>query len=42
MNVVRPMAVRLLTFLPRIAAVGGTGGSIAASTGLRFALGPSR
>jgi hypothetical protein len=39
MNVVRPMAVRLLTFLPRIATIGGTGGSIAASTGLRFALG---
>ena len=39
MNVARPMAVRLLTFLPRIASLGGAGGSIAASTGLRFALG---
>ena len=39
MNVARPMAGRLLTFLPRIATIGGTGGSIAASTGLRFALG---
>ena len=39
MNVARPVLTRLLTFLPRIAALGGTGGSIAASTGLRFALG---
>ena len=39
MNVLRPMLARLLTFLPRLAAFGGTGGSIAASTGLRFALG---
>ncbi len=35
MNILRP----ILTFLPRLAAFGGTGGSIAASTGLRFALG---
>ncbi len=39
MNVLRPMGARLLTFLPRFASVGGAGGSIAASTGLRFALG---
>ena len=39
MNVLRPMATKLLTFLPRFASVGGAGGSIAASTGLRFALG---
>lgn len=39
MNFMRPMIGRLLTFLPRLAAFGGTGGSIAASTGLRFALG---
>ena len=46
MNLLRPISARLLTFLPRIlsflprfAALGGTGGSIAASTGLRFALG---
>ena len=39
MNILRPILVRLLTFLPRLAAFGGTGGSIAASTGLRFALG---
>ena len=39
MNILRPMLTRLLTFLPRLAAFGGTGGSIAASTGLRFALG---
>ncbi len=39
MNVARPVLARLLTFLPRFAALGGTGGSIAASTGLRFALG---
>ncbi len=39
LNVVRPLSTRLLTILPRFAAFGGTGGSIAASTGLRFALG---
>ncbi len=39
MNILRPVIVRILTFLPRLAAFGGTGGSIAASTGLRFALG---
>ncbi len=39
MNFMRPMIGRLLTFLPRLASLGGTGGSIAASTGLRFALG---
>ena len=39
MNILRPVLTRLLTFLPRLAAFGGTGGSIAASTGLRFALG---
>ena len=46
LNVLRPLIARLLTFLPRLAAIlprfaafGGTGGSIAASTGLRFALG---
>ena len=39
MNILRPILTRLLTFLPRLAAFGGTGGSIAASTGLRFALG---
>ena len=39
LNVLRPIAAKVLTFAPRIAAVGGTGGSIAASTGLRFALG---
>ena len=39
LNVVRPLSARLLTILPRFAAFGGTGGSIAASTGLRFALG---
>ncbi len=39
MNILRPILMRLLTFLPRLAAFGGTGGSIAASTGLRFALG---
>lgn len=39
MNAARPVLARLLTFLPRLAAFGGTGGSIAASTGLRFALG---
>ena len=38
-NVVRPVGMRLLTFAPRFASIGGTGGSIAASTGLRFALG---
>ena len=46
LNVARPLSTRLLTFLPRLATIlprfaafGGTGGSIAASTGLRFALG---
>ena len=39
LNVLRPLSARLLTILPRFAAFGGTGGSIAASTGLRFALG---
>ena len=39
MNIVRPVITRLLTFAARFAAVGGAGGSIAASTGLRFALG---
>ena len=39
LNILRPIATRVLTFAPRIAVVGGTGGSIAASTGLRFALG---
>ena len=42
MNLVRPITAflpRLTTILPRFAALGGTGGSIAASTGLRFALG---
>lgn len=42
MNVLRPITAflpRIASFLPRFAALGGTGGSIAASTGLRFALG---
>ena len=46
LNVVRPLSTRLLTLLPKVATIlprfaafGGTGGSIAASTGLRFALG---
>ena len=39
LNLLRPIIARLLTFLPRLAVFGGTGGSIAASTGLRFALG---
>ena len=39
LNVARPLSARLLTFAPRFASVGGAGGSIAASTGLRFALG---
>ncbi len=42
MNLARPIIAlfpRLATILPRFAALGGTGGSIAASTGLRFALG---
>lgn len=42
MNLVRPLVAffpRLATILPRFAVFGGTGGSIAASTGLRFALG---
>ena len=39
LNVARPLSARLLTFAPRFVSVGGAGGSIAASTGLRFALG---
>ena len=42
MNLMRPIIAffpRIATILPRFAAFGGTGGSIAASTGLRFALG---
>ena len=46
LNLLRPLTARLLTLLPRLATIlprfaafGGTGGSIAASTGLRFALG---
>ena len=42
LNWVRPIIAffpRIATILPRFAALGGTGGSIAASTGLRFALG---
>ena len=42
MNLLRPITAflpRLATILPRFAAFGGTGGSIAASTGLRFAFG---
>ena len=42
LNWARPIIAffpRLATILPRFAALGGTGGSIAASTGLRFALG---
>ena len=39
LNVVQPLAGRVLSFLPRFAAVGGTGGSLAASTGVRFAVG---
>ena len=39
LNVARPLSARLLTFAPQFASVGGAGGSIAASTGLRFALG---
>ena len=39
LNVARPLSAKLLTFAPRFASVGGAGGSIAASTGLRFALG---
>ena len=42
MNLARPIIAffpRIATILPRFAALGGTGGSIAASTGLRFALG---
>ena len=38
-NVARPLSARVLTFAPRFASIGGAGGSIAASTGLRFALG---
>ena len=39
MNFVRPMLGRVLSILPRFAAAGGTGGSLAASTGVRFAVG---
>ncbi len=39
MNMVRPVVAKLLTLAPRFAFMGGTGGSIAASTSLRFALG---
>ena len=42
LNWIRPITAflpRIATILPRFAALGGTGGSIAASTGLRFALG---
>ena len=40
MNLASPVTGRLLTLVPRIASVGGgAGGSIAASTGIRFALG---
>ena len=43
MNTVRPVATRALTFAPRMASagggMGGVGGSLAASTGLRFAVG---
>ena len=38
MNVVRPVAARLLTFAPQFAATGAAGSSILASTTLRFAL----
>ena len=38
LNVVRPVSAKLLGFLPRIGAAGGAGGSIAASTSVRFAL----
>ena len=39
LNVLRPVSARLLTIAPRFAAAGGAGGSIVASTSLRFALG---
>ena len=39
LNVVRPLSARLLSFAPGLASAGGAGGSIAVSTGLRFALG---
>ena len=39
MNFVRPLLGRVLSILPRFAAVGGTGGGLAASTGVRFAVG---
>ena len=39
MNFARPIIGRVLSFLPRFAAAGGTGGSLAASTGIRFAVG---
>ena len=39
LNVIRPVGARLLTFAPRLASAGGAGGSIVASTGLRFAVG---
>lgn len=42
LNWIRPITAflpRVAAILPRFAALGGTGGSIAASTGLRFALG---
>ena len=39
LNVMRPIVARLLTLAPRFAAAGGAGGSILASTGLRFAVG---
>ncbi len=40
LSVLRPWIARILTFAPRLAGLGGgAGGSIAASTGLRFALG---
>lgn len=38
LNIVRPVAAKLLGFLPKLGAAGGAGGSIATSTGLRFAL----
>ncbi len=39
LGVMRPVGARLLTFAPRFASAGGAGGSIVASTGLRFAVG---
>ena len=47
LNLARPLLVRMMTFLPRTLTIlprfaamgGGAGGSIAASTGLRFAIG---